>query len=338
MDQRYDMVRTARDTRYRYIRNYMPHVPWGQHIAFMWLQAGYREWHYLHTQGELNRVQDRFWHEKPAEELYDLRSDPDEVVNLANDPDHAHVVRRMSKALDRHMLAIHDNGFIPEGSPVEGWNASRRPGAYPLARIMAFAGRAIQRRADFLPTVVHHLHDHNDVMRFWAAQACSMLGAEAAPARKALTAAMLGDASPHVRVAAAEAVARIDAGSSAGAPTAKPLLGLVDPQALLAGTRAELAAAVASVTAGSVPPAADSALGVLGAHLVGHEIYWVRLYAANALENIGAAAFPVLPQLLEACTGYGGSPDEPYVAEACRYTLLKLLGVSADLPDPNAVI
>ena len=36
MDERYDMVRTVRDQRYVYIRNYMPHKIYGQHLAYMW--------------------------------------------------------------------------------------------------------------------------------------------------------------------------------------------------------------------------------------------------------------------------------------------------------------
>jgi len=34
MDERYDMVRTVTSGRYRYIRNYLPHRPWGMHGAF----------------------------------------------------------------------------------------------------------------------------------------------------------------------------------------------------------------------------------------------------------------------------------------------------------------
>ncbi|WP_203804653.1 hypothetical protein [Actinoplanes couchii] len=29
MDERYDMVRTVRDQRFRYLRNFAPHRPWG---------------------------------------------------------------------------------------------------------------------------------------------------------------------------------------------------------------------------------------------------------------------------------------------------------------------
>ena len=35
MDERYDCVRTVRDARYVYVRNYMPHKIYGQHLNFM---------------------------------------------------------------------------------------------------------------------------------------------------------------------------------------------------------------------------------------------------------------------------------------------------------------
>ena len=83
LDERYDLVRTVRDRRYRYIRNYRPDLPWGMHVQYMFQQAGYRAWERLYKAGKLNEVQRRFWGEKPAEELYDLQADPDEVNNLA---------------------------------------------------------------------------------------------------------------------------------------------------------------------------------------------------------------------------------------------------------------
>jgi hypothetical protein len=145
MDERYDMVRTVRDERFRYIRNYSPHRIYGQHQAYAWQQKGYQDWEQAHLDGTLNEVQERFWRDKPTEELYDLHTDPDEVRNLASDPRHRDRLDRMRKALDAHMLKVNDNGFIPEGSPLEGYDQSRAPGAYPLSRVLRLAGAAIQR-------------------------------------------------------------------------------------------------------------------------------------------------------------------------------------------------
>ncbi|MGW4201668.1 sulfatase-like hydrolase/transferase [Streptomyces sp. NPDC004726] len=204
MDERYDMVRTVRDDRYRYLRNYTPHRPWGQHQAFAWLARGYQSWEQAHIDGTLTAVQDRFWRTKPAEELYDLHTDPDEVHNLAGDPAHDATRRRLGRALDQHLIDIHDNGFIPEGSPLEGWEASRVPGAYPLRRVLDLAGRAITRRKRHLPEYTGLLSHENEAMRYWAAQGLLILGPEATPAARRLARTLTDDPSPQVRIAAAE--------------------------------------------------------------------------------------------------------------------------------------
>jgi len=220
MDERYDMMRTVTDGRFRYIRNYAPHRPWAQHEAFEWQLASYQSWERERLAGRLNAAQSRFWGEKPAEEFYDLASDRDQLDNLIERPDQQARIARMRRALDAHMLAIHDAGFIPEGSPLEGYAESRAPGAYPLRRVMRLAAQAIRRNAALAPAFAAQLSDPNEVIRFWAAQGLLMLGAKAAPAHSQLSACAKGDASPRVRVAAAEALAHLDE-----ADTAADLLG-----------------------------------------------------------------------------------------------------------------
>ena len=145
MDERYDLQRTIRDEHYLYIRNYMPHRPYGQHMAYMWQQKGYQEWEQRHLDGQVTPVQERFWDEKSAEELYDVWRDPDQVRNLAGEERQRGTLRRLRRALDEHLIETNDNGFIPEGSPLEGYEESRAPGAYPLRRVMRVAETAIER-------------------------------------------------------------------------------------------------------------------------------------------------------------------------------------------------
>jgi HEAT repeat protein len=166
----------------------------------------------LHKAGKLNEVQERFWQEKPAEELYDLSNDPDEVKNLADSPDHKDVLARMRGALRGHLLAIRDNGFIPEGSPLEGFVPTRDEAAYPLAKILDFADVVTRRDAANVPQFVQGLTDANEVMRYWAALGCLLLRDKAAPAKAALLTG-LADASPHVRVVAAEALCHLGEGA-----------------------------------------------------------------------------------------------------------------------------
>jgi arylsulfatase A-like enzyme len=209
MDERYDLQRTVRDARYVYIRNYMPHRPYGQSMGYMWQQRGYQEWEQRHLDGELDVVQERFWDEKDAEELYDVERDPDQVRNLAGSPRHRDDLERLRRALDEHILATNDNGFLPEGSPLEGFEQSRAPGAYPLRRVLRLAELAIQRDAHNLDELVDALDDPAEPIRYWAAQGILMLGGAGEPAVPALNARLAGDPSPQVRVVAAEALARL---------------------------------------------------------------------------------------------------------------------------------
>jgi arylsulfatase A-like enzyme len=207
MGERYDMVRTVRDNRYRYIRNYAPHRPHGQYIAYMWMAKGYQSWEAEHGAGRLTGVHETFWQSKPAEEFYDTLTDPDEVENLIDAPEHATHIGEMRALIDQHILDVNDNGFIPEGSPIEGYDESRVPGSFPLCEIMTIAAKAIQRDPSNISAFTDALGHDNEVMRYWGAQGLLMLGKANGPAVDALRIA-LDDPIPQVRIAAAEAYAQ----------------------------------------------------------------------------------------------------------------------------------
>lgn len=206
MDERYDFVRTVTDGRFRYIRNYMPHRPWGQHQAYAWLAKGYQDWERQFRAGRLDADQAQFFQEKLFEQFFDLRDDPDQLRNLIDHPAHKELVDAMRDALTRHMLDINDNGFIPEGSTLEGYEASRAPDAYPLEAIIALAESAAHRDPSAIDLLRRHLEHTNEVMRYWAAQGLLMQGEASAPARSQLQAMMHGEPSPQVRIVAAEAL------------------------------------------------------------------------------------------------------------------------------------
>ncbi|MDI2132944.1 sulfatase family protein [Yinghuangia seranimata] len=222
MDARYDTVRTVRDARYRYIRNYHPHRPYGTHQAFAWLAAGYRSWETEHLAGRLDDTQDAFWRAKPGVELYDCTADPDQVRNLAGDPAYADVEHRLAGELRAHMLAVHDNGFLPEGAAAEGYEASRADGAYPLARVLDVADAVGRRDPGELPRFVAALADPDAAVRHWGAVGILVLGraATTGPVRELLRAALADDPEAFVRIPCAEALARYAGDTSAVAALA----------------------------------------------------------------------------------------------------------------------
>lgn len=209
MDERYDFVRAVTDGRYHFIRNYTPHRTF-QHGAFEWQAKGYQSWEREWRAGRLNAAQKAFFEGPRAfEEMYDVQADPDQLKNLVADKAHASRVQAMRKALDDHMVAVTDNGFIPEGMPQEGWAGSRDASAYPLKRLMEIGAKAASRDAQHVAEFTTLLGDANPIVRHWAAQGLLMLGAKAAPARATLEAMMKSDAAPQNRAVAAEAVATI---------------------------------------------------------------------------------------------------------------------------------
>ena len=109
------MQRSLSDGRYVYLRNYMPDLPAGQHVEYQFVTKTTQVWKNLFDAGKLNDAQGLFWKSpREPEELYDLQSDPDEVMNIAATPKGKAVIERFRKGLREHVLRIGDVGFLPE--------------------------------------------------------------------------------------------------------------------------------------------------------------------------------------------------------------------------------
>lgn len=233
MDERIDLVRSVRDQRYVYIRNYMPHLIYGQHVSYMFQTPTTRVWQRLYQEGKLAAPQRSFWEPKPPEELYDLLADRDEVRNLANSPDHQAVLARMRKALGEHVLAVRDVGFLPEaelhrrsaGSSMYefGHDAKR----YPLEEILAMAELAATRDAAAVPQLRQALGAGDSGVRYWAVTGLLIRGQAAVQASREELRRALGDESPSVRIAAAWALGQH--GNEADIAAAVKVLGQLAP-------------------------------------------------------------------------------------------------------------
>lgn len=84
--------RAIRTDRFKYIANLRPDLTYGTHISEGNGKDGRDYWNSWMKLAESDPAAARMIHryrEKPADELYDLASDPFELVNLANDPAYA---------------------------------------------------------------------------------------------------------------------------------------------------------------------------------------------------------------------------------------------------------
>lgn len=115
MDETFDRIRAVRDERFKYIRNYYPELPYAQHILYMDEMPTMKVWRQWAAEGKLKGPQALFFAAtKPHEELYDTRTDPHEVINLANDPAYAAKLDELRAALDEWEKKTHDLGSVPE--------------------------------------------------------------------------------------------------------------------------------------------------------------------------------------------------------------------------------
>ena len=262
MDERYDIIRSVRDHRYRYIRNYEPQKAYYQYMNTPEGGPTMRELRRLHQSGQLPEAAELFMADhKPTEELYDLENDPHEIHNLADSTDHQEVLVRLRAAHVKWMVDTKDLGLIPEpeinrrterlGS---AYAILRQPGTEDLIARLRMLATAAENGPAGLPRLIAGLDADDAAERYWAATGLGNIGIQTMPAADALGKALQDD-SPSVRVAAAKALSQL------GSP--------------------------------------DEAVGVLVGELQS-EHQWVRLSAALALDAIGETARPAVPALHQA--------------------------------------
>lgn len=119
LDELPDRSRAVRDTRFKYIRNYVSDRPQLGPLYYRENIATMAEIRRLHRNGELTPVIAAYVENaRPAEELYDLATDPDEVSNVVDDPAYREALERLRAELDRWLEAVGDLGVMSEADMI----------------------------------------------------------------------------------------------------------------------------------------------------------------------------------------------------------------------------
>jgi uncharacterized sulfatase len=168
-----------------------------------------RVWRQLYDEGKLKPPQTYFWEKKPAEELYDLQIDRDEVRNLTASPRHQAILKKLRGAHASLALKIRDVGFLPEselhrrssGRPI--YDLGQDAQKYPLARILAMADTASMMKPEAQVQLSEGLKDGDSAVRYWAAMGVLMRGQSAVTSRRDELRAALNDEAAAVRIVAA---------------------------------------------------------------------------------------------------------------------------------------
>jgi len=214
MDERRNLVRSVSDGQYRFTRNYLPHRPYGRRLGFLWNAPLMQSWASEYEAGNLNAVQSAFFEPRAAVELYDVRTDPYGVENLADQPEFAGKLAELSSALTGWQLKQRDAGLIPEPMLMEldqrgvirDYVVSED---YPVEEIVRLAQAAGARDAAMLDDFLKLLQSGHPVMSYWAATGLLLLGQEAQAALPVIEGA-LEQVEPWTGIVLAETLIGLD--------------------------------------------------------------------------------------------------------------------------------
>ncbi len=213
MDEGIDLVRSIRNKKYRYVKNFMPHRPYGQHIEFLWMAGSIRAWEQDYKDGKLNELQSRFFKPKPSEELYDIEKDPDNIHNLAANPAFKNVLSELRKETFNWLIKIKDVGFIPEPAVEQIIQTASlydyaRSGKYNINEVINTAYQASSLDKNNLPALIKKATDKDPLVRYWAVTGLLALGEQARAAGPVLK-STLQDKEVYIATVAAEALYKL---------------------------------------------------------------------------------------------------------------------------------
>jgi arylsulfatase A-like enzyme len=216
MDERVDNQRAICNKKFLYIRNYMPYVPWGQKLEYMWEIPMTKAWDDYNKAGKTTAVTGRFFTPKNSDELYDMEKDPDSVNNLINNPEYRTVVKKMRKQLTEWQERIYDAGMLPESEIAKRakknnttiYEMARNPKLYNLKAYLKLSDLALEKNPNNLPTFEKSLQSPDLGIRYWGVVGCFLLSDDLSSSQKKALANLLSDPSHEVRGMAAWVVVK----------------------------------------------------------------------------------------------------------------------------------
>ena len=207
-DEKYDLVRTLRKGKFKYIRNYQPFNFDGLHNNYRYKMLAFQEWRELFHVGKLNAIERQFFESRASEALYNLEVDPHETMNLAGNPAYEKILHGLRTNLTNRVKNLPDLSFYPESFLATG--AFKNPVPYgkshksEIAALIDTADLALQPMNKVKSRLVKSLTSENPWQRYWALIACTSHGKNAKPFFDKAKQLAANDPERLVRVRAAE--------------------------------------------------------------------------------------------------------------------------------------
>ena len=237
-DELYGMRRGLTDGKWKYIRNFNPHLSQSPYSFYQFGQPGWIAYRKAFEEGKLASGFAALW-QPPAisEQLYDLSADPWEIKNLAADPAHAEKLDTMRARLKATMKQVTDTGLVPEpmfdalskGSTIADFVQSEK---FDLDGVLDLAFIASAKDAKNVPVLTAALSSEDSVKRYWGTLGLLVLGEESASSVDSVM-PLLKDTHAVIRATAAEALFRWGKTDIASEALISDMAMKMDPSSLL---------------------------------------------------------------------------------------------------------
>lgn len=182
-DEKYDLCRSLRKGKFKYIRNYQAFNPDGLQNNYRYIMLAYKEWRQLYRDGQLSPVQSQFFEPRAAEALYDLEHDPHEVHNLAADPQYAGKLKELRADLQHTVKSLPDLSFFPESVLYEhalpDAAAFGQKNRQRIERLIDVADLALLPFEQAKPKLRSAINSDDPWERYWGLIVCSCFGERA---------------------------------------------------------------------------------------------------------------------------------------------------------------
>ncbi|MDO6436945.1 sulfatase [Cyclobacterium sp. 1_MG-2023] len=182
-DEKYEMLRSIRKGKWKYIRSYQPYYPDGLQNNYRYKMMAFASWRELYKEGQLNTEQAAFFMEKPVERLYNLEDDPYEINNLAGEE--KEILKELRDRLNTWMMEKNDLGFFPENVLVN--RALNNPVGFgikqhkKIKQLIKISEWATADWAEVKDRVIETIMHGEEMERYWAYTVACTFGEKVKP-------------------------------------------------------------------------------------------------------------------------------------------------------------